>query len=204
MFLVPLVFSTIRPQTPAAKHEFSLCCAQALVQYVRLVWAGNVKDLSRVSKDDPVISTDAELVMLRRAVVLIRALSAALSGTPVNMAAEWEPIARKVLADVGGDEPITSDPGIEIGAGVCLHLRTGSGTPPKYELVEIEFSGPLRGCPAMKWLDETEQFLWPHKKVSLHAQCSRPYCSSPLATPADPVTLNPVFMVRFAARRWIQ
>ncbi|KAL1520442.1 hypothetical protein AB1Y20_022024 [Prymnesium parvum] len=138
---------------------------KALVQYVRLMWAGNVKEFAKVAKADPVTQTDGELVMLRRAVVLVRALSAALSGSPVNMAAEWEPMARKLLAEAGGDDASDAEPGIDVGGGIRVWLRQGEGADAKYEAVEVRYEGPLHGTPSLSWVDETELFMWPNKRV---------------------------------------
>lgn len=135
------------------------------MQYVRLMWAGNVRDLSKVNKADPVTQSDGELVMLRRAVVLIRALSAALSGSAVNMAAEWEPLARKVLKESGEEGVVSADPGVVAGSGVRVWLRKGGGGEEKVEAVEVVYEGHLQGQQSLQWVDETELFLWPNKKA---------------------------------------
>ena len=94
-----------RSHAPLRRLSGALACVQqdpkALAAYLRLVWRGNLKDFKKVSQEDPVTQTDGELAMLRRAIVLIRALSAALAGSPVDMALEWESLARRVLADAG-------------------------------------------------------------------------------------------------------
>ena len=72
----------------------------SLVNYTRFVWEGSLRELAKLAQEDPVEQTDGELVMVRRAVVLTRSV-ASVMGCPVNMAREWEPIARGVLADAG-------------------------------------------------------------------------------------------------------
>ena len=44
----------------------------SLVNYTRFVWEGSLRELAKLSQEDPVEQTDGELVMVRRAVVLSR------------------------------------------------------------------------------------------------------------------------------------
>ena len=103
--------------------------ASSLVRYTRFVWEGSLRELAKLAKVDPVEQTDGELVMVRRAVVLTRSVGAVM-GCPVNMAKEWEPIARQLLHDEGvdagaggGGEP--AEAGVAAGGGVRVALLTG-------------------------------------------------------------------------------
>ena len=109
----------------------------SLVNYTRFVWEGSLHELAKLAQADPVEQTDGELVMVRRAVVLTRSV-ASVMGCPVNMAREWEPIARRVLADAGeevregggggggGRAEEEEEQGVDAGDGVRVELlRTG-------------------------------------------------------------------------------
>ena len=103
--------------------------ASSLVRYTRFVWEGSLRELARLAKVDPVEQTDGELVMVRRAVVLTRSVGAVM-GCPVNMAKEWEPIARQLLDDEGvadgaGGDDDAAEAGVEAGGGVRVRLLTG-------------------------------------------------------------------------------
>lgn len=49
---------------------------------------------------DPVVQSDPEYLMVRRTVLMCHGLCAVI-GTTLNVAKEWEPVARRVLREEG-------------------------------------------------------------------------------------------------------
>ena len=152
----------------------------SLVNYTRFVWEGSLRELAKLAQQDPVEQTDGELVMVRRAVVLTRSV-ASVMGCPVNMAREWEPIARRVLADAGeavreggggggGRAAEEEEQGVDAGDGVRVELlRTGKDA--KVEGMRVTAAaigwqgGSAGGATSFTWEDEYTALIWPNSKV---------------------------------------
>jgi len=85
----------------------------AMVKYTSVVWEGELDELEKLAVVDPVVQSDPEFLMVRRAVMMCHGLCAVI-GTTLNVAQEWEPVARRVLAEEGytltGDSAQTSVP----------------------------------------------------------------------------------------------
>uniref|UniRef100_A0A7S0NVB0 ABC1 atypical kinase-like domain-containing protein n=1 Tax=Calcidiscus leptoporus TaxID=127549 RepID=A0A7S0NVB0_9EUKA len=137
----------------------------ALVRYTKLMWEGSLKELGKLSKLDPIEQTDGEMVMVRRAVILVRSLGAAM-GASVNMAKEWEELARRVVAETeaaGGARGSLLTTSTEVDAaleaaaalGVNVELLRDGGGGAKGVRVSLQ-----RFSAALVWHDEHQHLVW--------------------------------------------
>ena len=83
-------------------------------------------------------------------------------GAPVNIAKEWEPLARELLASMPSDGP-AAEPGTDAGGGV--RVLVGDEGAKNIECVSALYTAAGSDLPPLRWVDEYTQFLWPNKVV---------------------------------------
>ena len=83
-------------------------------------------------------------------------------GAPVNIAKEWEPLARELLASMPSDGP-AAEPGTDAGGGV--RVLVGDEGAKTIECVAALYTAAGSDLPPLRWVDEYTQFLWPNKVV---------------------------------------
>jgi len=75
---------------------------EAMIKYTSVVWEGHLDELEELALTDPVVQSDPEFLMVRRAFMMCHGLCAVI-GTTLNVAQEWEGVARRVLREEGVD-----------------------------------------------------------------------------------------------------
>uniref|UniRef100_A0A7S4EZP1 ABC1 atypical kinase-like domain-containing protein n=2 Tax=Chrysotila carterae TaxID=13221 RepID=A0A7S4EZP1_CHRCT len=151
--------------TRATKFKTKRNDPKAVVRYMQLMWEGSLRELGRLSKIDPVEQTDGEMVMVRRAVILVRSLGA-MMGCKVNMAKEWEELARQVLVQLDKAGRAGGEGGPEAGGPEAAARAAAAAKGVHVEIVsEGESAHGVRirydsGAPPLEWIDEYQHLVW--------------------------------------------